>query len=277
MKSKSDPEALARAIMDPRTHLCFDLSATPLSFRAEEGWVAEGPGLPAHLVYFCRGGGVMRARVGGKVFTCKAEQGVWIRPGTPYRLESADGERPSFTRFRLEVRAPGGGEIVAAEDCWRGDLSSGGMAWLEILHQEVLLGGERDTAALRAALAGLLARGFAKARRESAGHGLSLVQIRDLHDWVKSLPSNSRPTTADMAKRLRLSTGYASRLCRQSFGMSAERWLIQQRIRAAARRLAESDRTVGEVAAEFGFTSLYFFSRQFRQVMKTSPREWRGR
>lgn len=275
MKSKFDPEALARVIMDPRTRLCFDLSATPLSFRAEAGWVAEGPGLPAHLVYFCRGG-AMRARVGKRVFTCKAEQGVWIKPHTPYRLESADGERPSFTRFRLNVRAPGGGESVPSEDCWRGDLSSGGMAWLETLHQEVLLGGERETTALRAALAGLLARGFARARRENAGHGLSLVRIRDLHDWVKSLPSDSRPTTADMAKRLRLSAGYANMLCRRTFGMSAERWLIQQRIRAAARRLAESNRTVGEVAAEFGFGSLYFFSRQFRQVMKVSPREWRG-
>jgi AraC-like DNA-binding protein len=261
--------------MDPRTRLCFDLSATPLSFRAEAGWLAEGPGLPVHLVYFCRGG-AMRVRVGGKVFTCKAEQGVWIRPHTPYRLEIADGERPSFTRFRLDVRTPGGGEIGPAEDCWRGDLSSGGMAWLEILHQEVLLGGESETAALRAAVAGLLARGFARAQRESAGHGLSLVRIRDLHDWVKSLPPGSRPTTADMAKRLRLSTAYANMLCRRTFGMSAERWLIQQRIRAAAHRLAESDRTVGEVAAEFGFASLYFFSRQFRQVMKASPREWRG-
>lgn len=274
MKPKFDPEAFARALMDPRTRLRFDLSATPLSFRAEEGWVAEGPGLPVHLVYFCREG-AMRARVGGRVFTCKAEQGVWIRPQTPYRLEEADGGRPSFTRFRLDVTRPGAGRLVPDEAFWRGDLSRGGMAWLETLHQEVMLGGEGETAALRAALAGLLARGFARARRESAGHGLSLVQIRDLHDWVKSLPSNSRPTTGDMAKRLRLSTGYANRLCRRSFGMSAERWLIQQRIRAAARRLAESDRSVGEVAAEFGFASLYFFSRQFRQVMKASPREWR--
>lgn len=275
MKPKSDPETLARTIMDPRTRLCFDLCATPLSFRAEAGWVAEGPGLPVHLVYFCRGG-AMRARVGGKVFTCKAEQGVWIWPNTPYRLETVEGERPSFTRFRLDVKPSGGGAIVPHEACWRGDLSSGGMAWLETLHQEVLLGGEGETATLRAALAGLLARGFARARRENAGHGLTLVQIRDLHDWVKSLPSDSRPATADMARRLRLSTGYANRLCRRTFGMSAERWLIQQRIRAAARRLAESDRSVGEVATEFGFTSLYFFSRQFRQVMKASPREWRG-
>lgn len=218
----------------------------------------------------------MRARIGEKVFSCKAEQGVWIRPHTPYRLEALDGERPSFTRFRLEVKTPRGGEIVPAEDCWRGDLSRGGMAWVETLHQEVLLGGERETAALRAALAGLLARGFARSRHERAGHGLTLVQIRDLHEWTKSLPPKSRPTTADMAKRLRLSPGYANMLFRRSFGMSAERWLIQQRIRAAAHRLTESDRSVGEVAAEFGFASLYFFSRQFRQVMKASPREWRG-
>lgn len=68
-----------------------------------------------------------------------------------------------------------------------------------------------------------------------------------------------------------------NRLCRATFGISAVRWLIRQRIRSAAQRLAESTLNVSQIAEKYGYTSLYFFSRQFRQVMGCSPVEWRRR
>ena len=80
-----------------------------------------------------------------------------------------------------------------------------------------------------------------------------------------------------MARKLQLSRDYMNRLCRATFGISAERWLICQRIRSAAQRLAESTLNVSQIAEEYGYTSLYFFSRQFRQVMGCSPVEWRRR
>jgi AraC-like DNA-binding protein len=74
-----------------------------------------------------------------------------------------------------------------------------------------------------------------------------------------------------------MSADYFNRLCRATLNMSAERWVIKQRVEAAAARLVESDRSIGEVADEYGYSSLYFFSRQFRMVQGVSPREFRAR
>lgn len=279
MKIAFDAHTIARLILDPGTEVRFDLSSTPMSFRPEADWSVQSSGLPAGLVYFCRKG-ELRVRVGDRGMSRRAGQGIWIAPGVPFFLSGAAMEAGSVTRFRLNLRAGDGRSIQPDGDFWLGDLSAGGEAWLDLLQQEVWLGGERVTVGLRAALAGFVSRAFSRpaprAREGQTGRRLSLTQVRDLLHWFAEKPSTGRPTLNDVAKFLRLSDGYTNTLFRQTFGFSCERWLIEQRVRAAARRLAESNLSVSEVAEEFGYASLYFFSRQFRAVMGCSPRAWRG-
>ncbi len=52
---------------------------------------------------------------------------------------------------------------------------------------------------------------------------------------------------------------------------------MRERIRSAAARLADSTLNVSEVATEHGYRDLTLFSRQFRQIMGTSPRAYRRR
>jgi AraC-like DNA-binding protein len=106
---------------------------------------------------------------------------------------------------------------------------------------------------------------------------LSPAQIRILNEWAQKLPASVHPDTSEMARHLQLSRDYMNRLCRATFDISAERWLINQRIRSAAQRLTESNLNVSQIAEEYGYASLYFFSRQFRQVMGCSPTEWKRR
>ena len=94
---------------------------------------------------------------------------------------------------------------------------------------------------------------------------------------MQMLPAATHPDTSEMARQLQLSRDYMNRLCRATFGISAERWIITQRIRSAAQRFSESTLNVSQISEEYGYASLYFFSRQFRQVMGCSPSEWKRR
>jgi AraC-like DNA-binding protein len=62
---------------------------------------------------------------------------------------------------------------------------------------------------------------------------------------------------------------------RRSFGVSPRRWLMQERIRLAARRLCDSTMSVSAIAQDFGYADVYPFSRQFKDVMGQSPLAYR--
>jgi len=52
-------------------------------------------------------------------------------------------------------------------------------------------------------------------------------------------------------------------------------WLLQQRLRHAAVLLRESNARVSEVASKLGYSEIYLFSRQFRQMFGASPKKYR--
>jgi AraC-like DNA-binding protein len=73
-----------------------------------------------------------------------------------------------------------------------------------------------------------------------------------------------------------LSPDWFRRVFQRSYGCSPRAWILRERIRLAAQRLIdEPAESIGAVAAGFGYKDQYLFSRQFRQVMGKSPRDWR--
>lgn len=274
------PETFVGHLLNENNTLRFELSAMPMDFRPREGWLAEAPGIPHHLFYFCKRGS-MRAEVGGTVFHLKAGDSVWIGPGTPFRFRSDEPTATSLARFRLQVEASRSVTFALKDDCIVSRDGEFRAAWLEAVRQESYLPALHPSRSLRCAVAGLISMTFLQhppsPSRSESGRKLSPAQIRILNEWVQRLPAAVHPDTTEMARELQLSRDYMNRLCRATFGISAERWLIRQRIRSAAQRLAESTLNVSQIAEEYGYTSLYFFSRQFRQVMGCSPVEWRYR
>jgi AraC-like DNA-binding protein len=274
------PEAFVGHLLNEKNTLRFELSATPMDFRPREAWLVGASGIPHHLFYFCRRGS-MRAEAGGSILHLKAGDSVWIGPGTPFRLWSDEPTATSLARFRLQVEDSRSvpfalrADLIVARD---GQFSA---AWLEAVRQESYLPALHPSRSLRCALAGLLSMTFLQhsptPSQSESGRKFSPAQIRILNEWAQGLPAAVHPNTSEMAREIQLSRDYMNRLCRATFGISAERWLIRQRIRSAAQRLAESTLNVSQIAEEYGYTSLYFFSRQFRQVMGCSPVEWRRR
>lgn len=272
------PEIFVDHLLDEKNSLHFELTAMPMDFRPREGWMANYSGIPHHLFYFCKRGS-MRAEAGGGIFHLKAGDSIWIGPGTSFRLWSDEPTATSLARFRLQVENARSvsfalrPDILVARD---GQLRA---AWLESVRQESYLPTLPPSRSLRCAVAGLISITFLQhsPSQSQSERKLSPAQIRILNEWAKRLPAAVHPDTSEMARELQISRDYMNRLCRATFGISAERWLIQQRIHSAAQRLAESTLNVSQIAEEYGYTSLYFFSRQFRQVMDCSPVQWRRR
>jgi len=64
---------------------------------------------------------------------------------------------------------------------------------------------------------------------------------------------------------------------RQFTGLPPHAFLVKCRIRCACKWLEETDRSVGEIAAELRFASPQHFATRFRQETGSTPIEWRRR
>jgi len=81
----------------------------------------------------------------------------------------------------------------------------------------------------------------------------------------------------DLGKEVRLSASHYSRLFLSRTGHSPIDYFIQLKIQRACRLLDNTGWSIAEVAGESGFEDPFYFSRQFRNVMNMSPREYRKR
>jgi AraC-like DNA-binding protein len=65
------------------------------------------------------------------------------------------------------------------------------------------------------------------------------------------------------------------RAFKKSFGVPVHRYLLQKRIQAAKSMLSHSDKSLLTVALEVGFSDQPAFNRRFREIVGTSPGQWR--
>lgn len=64
---------------------------------------------------------------------------------------------------------------------------------------------------------------------------------------------------------------------REETGVSPKQYLIRSKLKRAAERLTESSLSVTDIAEEFGYASLHFFSRQFKEIYGCSPVQYRAK
>jgi AraC-like DNA-binding protein len=82
---------------------------------------------------------------------------------------------------------------------------------------------------------------------------------------------------ADIARHAGLSQRQLQRLFHRAFGMTIQQFIIRSRIQAAIQELTQSQRTIAEIAAMFGFSDQSAFTNQFRAVAGVPPRVYRER
>jgi AraC-like DNA-binding protein len=111
-------------------------------------------------------------------------------------------------------------------------------------------------------------------RRQDGGHSLSRSQRVRLTRLARR-HATERLSPGDLAAELDLSPDYFTRLFRKSFGLSPRAWLVDQRLRHAAGAMLNSNRSVSQIAGDYGYADVFLFSRQFKQVLGMGPLAYR--
>lgn len=129
--------------------------------------------------------------------------------------------------------------------------------------------------ALALHLGALLAEHLAAPALDAApqqGHAL-IVRFEDL---VRQ-HFRDRWTVANYAAALAVSAPHLSRLCRESLGQSASRFVETVVFKEACNQLAYTRRSVAEIGFALGFEDPAYFSRAFRKHTGLTPRAYRQR
>lgn len=103
------------------------------------------------------------------------------------------------------------------------------------------------------------------------------AQILHIHKALKFIEENYKKDflLKDMAKSINLSPDYISRQFKIAVGLSPIEYLRNFRIAKAMEKLKTTDLPIAEIAASAGFGDISNFSRQFKQVVGTSPSAFR--
>ncbi|MFC4810932.1 helix-turn-helix domain-containing protein [Paenibacillus sp. GCM10023250] len=78
-----------------------------------------------------------------------------------------------------------------------------------------------------------------------------------------------------LASQASMSPSYFSRLFKQHTGLNVTEYVIAKRIMRAKELLADTDRTVAEIAAACGFDSLPHFYRMFKKIAGDTPAHYK--
>ena len=100
---------------------------------------------------------------------------------------------------------------------------------------------------------------------------MELVEIKNYLDehYTEKL------TLDDLAEHFFINKFYLSKIFKETYGTTVNNYLISKRITRAKQLLRFTDMTVDEVGTAVGMGDANYFSRMFRKVEGSSPREYR--
>lgn len=80
-----------------------------------------------------------------------------------------------------------------------------------------------------------------------------------------------------LSEELNLGYSHFRQIFKAQTGISPKHYHLAVRIERASDLIANTDKSLKEIAAILGFNSAFHFSNQFRQIVGTSPKAWRER
>jgi AraC-like DNA-binding protein len=104
--------------------------------------------------------------------------------------------------------------------------------------------------------------------------GLPPGAMRRVREYVDAHLGESMDL-AELASIAGLSVFHFARQFKQSAGVTPHHYLVQRRIERAQDMLARTDLALSEIAVAAGFSDQSHLSRHFRQMLGTTPREFR--
>lgn len=99
-------------------------------------------------------------------------------------------------------------------------------------------------------------------------------RLLDIMDGISASPGR-RVSVESMAREAGLSRVHFTRRFRKVTGETPSHYLIRHRVERAGYLIRESRLKMTAIAELLGYSDVYFFSRQFKQVTGMSPGQWR--
>lgn len=99
-----------------------------------------------------------------------------------------------------------------------------------------------------------------------------------LHVALDFIEENlSEPLSVSMvSNQLHMAESTFSRFFHSNMGTTFRQYLIEQRVRQAARYLVATDWSIAQIGAEVGFSSLSNFNSKFKCLLRVTPRKYRA-
>lgn len=225
--------------------------------------------------------GPYRCELNGTELALKRGQALVIKPGDWHQDHLRHGQRHYVIHFRISTGEAGKREpalfrpeVAAADQVCDGDFSR--EAWVprelrrETLADTAYAGAVQDS--LLEVLFWRLLRGLKPAAisRELRRLPAHEVQREEIAAVLAGFMGKN-PDVRELAAALRVSPRHLTNRCRELFGQSPARLLLQWKMRRAAELLQHSTLRVGEVSEALGFVNPFHFSRVFRRHHGHAP------
>lgn len=210
----------------------------------------------------------------GKEEHLKAGSILWANHGTEHDFRRAPGKKPP-TIYHIRFRLYDGDNLAAMEG--PGFLVHDGarlQPCVEQLFRAMRLPHPMKELRMKSAAFMLYSE---LSEEKKTGAGLSRAACFRIGRYVeKNIDRHITPS--DLAEVAGLTPDYFSRRFKKTYGRPPRRWLMEERARLAATELrAYPEMRITEIADLFGFSDIYHFSKQFREVFGISPTEYRNR
>lgn len=158
---------------------------------------------------------------------------------------------------------------------------------LEILMQEIYaellqpdFGSERVIAAVGEMLLVELTRYAQKLQRKKSNPGNILAlapwQLRRIQTRIESSLELGYPNLSELAELCGISHGHLMRTFKASTGWQIQKYIAEERMKAAKSMLSDVDMSCEDVAQKLGFKSAAYFSTVFRRMTGKTPSEYRS-
>jgi AraC family transcriptional regulator len=105
-------------------------------------------------------------------------------------------------------------------------------------------------------------------------NGLPKEKLKQAIEYINE-HLNDDILLSDLAGHLLMSQYHFSRLFKQSMGMTAHTYLVQQRVTRARELLRQTELTILDIGDRCGFANPSHFARHFRKQAGITPREFR--
>jgi AraC-like DNA-binding protein len=265
------PASFIEAFFDRRYRCTMVGNGRCLSGR---DWTLGPRAIPDHLIHYIESGGYLY-QLGKKTFELKPKQLLWIQPGVQHRFfqnPKEDKTANLFIRFYLGKKTP----LRLKTDYLLCNDDAHYYGILTEMLPEYRVPGPSEAYRLRALLASLACYVLKEPEQTAAqAAGFQGHQKKLILTFIYQNLSRRHPI-AELAAQVKMNPVYFSRKFKDTFGTTPQDWIKRERIRLATSLLRESSYSISEIAAQLGYDEVFFFSRQFKEVMKVSPLQWRA-